>query len=375
MKITSAFLLLSAYVLGAPTSGQGYLSAGFQRHRTNTTAPSSPLHRHAIVKSSNGGASETLTNKVFQYLVSFDLGSPGQSFTSALDTGSSDLWVYSSKVSQAKYQYDSSSSSSSKYVSDDFSIMYVDGSGANGDYYTDKVSWGGIDFDLQFAVTDNYENLDDTVFGVGFKSTEATTDGSTYDNLPYALKKQSIISSALYSLYLDDVNSDTGVFLLGAVDDSRYEGSLGKVPFTSDRSFNVDFSVNGQSANGVLDSGTSLTYLDDSLVSSLAKEFGASYDFFQGLYIIHGDSDGVDVEFDFSGTKITVPASELIVEESGTKVFGLAPASQTENQVILGDTFLRSAYVVYDLDNKQAGIAQAKYGSGSSIRVIGSGGL
>lgn len=376
MKFTSVFLLLSAYVLGAPTSGKGYFSASFERHSISRNSSLIPTSRNTVSKRDSNGKAETLTNKVFQYLVSYELGTPGQSFTSALDTGSSDLWVYSSKVPLAEYKYDSGSSSTSKYISSDFDIEYVDGSGASGDYFTDKVNWGGVTFDLQFAVTDNFESgIQDTVFGVGFKYNEATTDGAIYDNLPYALKDQGIISSALYSLYLDDVNADTGTFLLGAVDDSRYEGDLAKIPFTSDFSFNVDFSVNGQSSNGVLDSGTSFTYLEDSLVASLAQQFDATYDFFQGLYFINGDTKGVDVSFDFSGKTITVPASELIVEDAGQTVFGIAPYSGSEFQVILGDTFLRSAYVVYDLDNKQAGIAQAKYGSGSSIRAIGSGGL
>lgn len=361
-------------MLGAPANGaQGYLSFGFQRHASNSTGQTSPQHRQAVLRQ-NDGVSESLKNKVFQYLVSYELGSPGQSFTSALDTGSSDLWVYSSKVSQATYKYDSSSSSSSKYVSNDFDIEYVDGSGTSGDYYTDKVTWGDASFDMQFAVTDSYEQgTDDTIFGVGFKGDEAT-QGSKYNNLPYALKDQGVISSTTYSLYLDDVDSSTGVFLLGAVDKSRYSGELTKIPFTSSNSFSVDFEVGGKSMNGVLDSGTSLTYLDDDTVASIAKKFGATYNFLEGLYTISGNPSGEDVDFTFSGTNITVPAADLIIEEEGSKIFGLVPSSAAEGYTILGDVFLRSAYVVYDLDNKMAGIAKATYGSGSSdIQVLDSG--
>lgn len=38
-----------------------------------------------------------------------------------------------------------------------------------------------------------------------------------------------------------------------------------------------------------------------------------------------------------------------------------------------GDTFLRSAYVVYDLQNEQISLAQAAYGTGSNIVEIGQG--
>lgn len=377
MKIVSGILVLAAYAFGAPSGSQGFLSTTFARQHTNISSKVATGFHKAASRESNNGVSETLKNTVIQYLVSFEIGSPGQRVTSSLDTGSSDLWVYSGEVSQAPQKYSSNSSSTSKYISDDFAIQYVDGSGAKGSYYSDSINWGGTSFDLQFAVTDEYEEgLKATVFGVGFKPSEATTDRSTYNNLPYALKDQGIISSALYSLNLNGSNSASGTFLLGAIDDSRYEGKLNKIPFTSNSSFDVDFMVNGKRMNGVLDSGTSLTYLDDDVVSSIAERFGANYDVYQGLYIINGDVEGNDVDFSFFGTNITVPASELVIDQSGVKTFGLVPSSQAANQTILGDTFLRSAYVVYDLDNKQAGIAQANYNSNSpSIRVIGSEGF
>ena len=44
--------------------------------------------------------------------------------------------------------------------------------------------------------------------------------------------------------------------------------------------------------------------------------------------------------------------------------WGILPAGQ--NPLLFGDTFLRSAYVVYDLQNNQVGIAQTKFNATSS---------
>jgi len=44
--------------------------------------------------------------------------------------------------------------------------------------------------------------------------------------------------------------------------------------------------------------------------------------------------------------------------------FGIEPAGQ--NPVLFGDTFLRSAYVVYDLDNEQVSIAQTDFNATTS---------
>jgi hypothetical protein len=50
-------------------------------------------------------------------------------------------------------------------------------------------------------------------------------------------------------------------------------------------------------------------------------------------------------------------------------MFGISPVSQyglTGGVTLLGDTFLRSAYVVYDLANEQLGIAEANHNTDES---------
>jgi hypothetical protein len=63
------------------------------------------------------------------------------------------------------------------------------------------------------------------------------------------------------------------------------------------------------------------------------------------------------VDYGFPGVTISVPFSELALSVTGESycTFGLSPASGN----IFGDTFLRSAYVVYDLDKKEIGLAQS----------------
>jgi hypothetical protein len=65
------------------------------------------------------------------------------------------------------------------------------------------------------------------------------------------------------------------------------------------------------------------------------------------------------VNYGFSGVAISVPFSELALPVSGESyyIFGFIP--DTTN--LFGDTFLRSAYVVYDLDHKEIGLAQTGF--------------
>ena len=53
-------------------------------------------------------------------------------------------------------------------------------------------------------------------------------------------------------------------------------------------------------------------------------------------------------------------------------IFGIAPAGSGTS--VLGDTFLRSAYVVYDITNNEISIAQTKFNAtASSVQEIGTG--
>lgn len=80
------------------------------------------------------------------------------------------------------------------------------------------------------------------------------------------------------------------------------------------------------------------------------------------------------IDFTFSDVKISVPFNELVVPSrnyNGTNrtfrdgtpacVFGIL--SNQGGSSILGDTFLRSAYVVYDLANNRISLAQTNFNS------------
>ena len=67
-----------------------------------------------------------------------------------------------------------------------------------------------------------------------------------------------------------------------------------------------------------------------------------------------------------------VPLSELLYPLQGANglcVIGITPTDDPGN-LILADTFSRSAYVVYDLENYQVGLAQASYSGQSNIEPI-----
>lgn len=116
----------------------------------------------------------------------------------------------------------------------------------------------------------------------------------------------------------------------------------------------------------------------------LAEYFGAVNNSQYG-YVVPCDMNGLDgaLEYQFGGPTgpvIAVPYSELnfpITDDKGAAVtdpdtkkaicsLGLDIAIPGVPTLLFGDTFLRSAYVVYDLDNLQIGIAQTVFNSTKS---------
>ncbi|KAF3764353.1 translation elongation factor G [Cryphonectria parasitica EP155] len=212
-------------------------------------------------------------------------------------------------------------------------------------------------------------------------------------------------------LWLNDLDASTGSVLFGGIDTRKYVGNLTRIPILEDGvtgqydSFIVELtSIYAASSSGidqlisrddpvevVLDSGTTLTYLPQDLAQEIWEEVGAVYSASIGLAVIPcrmQKSTGY-FSFTFAGTggpTVKVAMDELVLDlvlegpaptfTSGTYEgedvceFGIQNATGT---YLLGDTFLRSAYVVYDLINNEIGIAPTDFNAtGSNIVTFAS---
>ncbi|GKZ37367.1 hypothetical protein AbraIFM66950_008888 [Aspergillus brasiliensis] len=340
------------------------------------------------------------------YTMNLTLGTPGQEVSVTLDTGSSDLWVNGANATVCPCNdygsYNSSASSTYTFVNDEFYIKYVDGSEATGDYVNDTLKFSNVTLtDFQFAVAFDGDS-EEGVLGIGYSSNEASEssiDGSEYTNFPEALVDQGVINWPAYSLWLDDLDKGEGTILFGGVNTAKYYGSLQTLPIVSIEDMYIEFAVNltavhleksGRSISvnnsatqfpipAVLDSGTALTYLPTSAAASIYDAVGATYLSSGGYGLVECDVKNEDITFlfDFGSFNMSVDISEMVLETTSDMTdlnvctFGI---SVIEGEALLGDTFLRSAYVVYDLGNNEVSMAKANFNPGADhVLEIGTG--
>ena len=290
-----------------------------------------------------------------------------------------------------------------------FNISYGDGTSDAGDYFTDVVQLenvtidaGGLTMGLATLTGDgpSLKNDGHGLLGVGYEIGESITSvGGAKAATPAIydlLVKLGVTERAAYSLYLNDQTSGTGSILFGGIDTTKYSGDLVSLPVqpnsdgaTNYTQFDVALtaiSINDDSGTRLLtDSTFAYPALLDSGTVSQQVPAGVANEILTGFGAVEGNlpcsyrNSNASLTYSFGGDggpSINVPLSALIVD-NGNQTF---PDGRTEcsillgptdgNGVILGDSFLRSAYLVYDLENNEIAIAQAVLDATSTSNIV-----
>ncbi|ESZ94471.1 hypothetical protein SBOR_5119 [Sclerotinia borealis F-4128] len=359
------------------------------------------------------------------YVISVKIGTPPQDIDLIIDTGSSDTWLIAATAESCTaselqeynwtdestcntpYYPNASSSINLDVTNDTFNIQYLDGSESQGSYIADTFHLGDVTVhSLQMGLA-YITDIQTGIFGVGY--TVGVASDAVYPNIIEDLISQNLISTRAYSLYLDSYDSPTGSILFGAIDTSKFTGNLVAMdiipaPFWNGSLLYSSFDIElvglgitdqeGSTTNFAtspevvtLDSGTTITYLPPALTNTIYKYFNAYDDTMStsNVYIpcsLLTTSSSLTINYLFSSSfvsaTIKVPLSELIFPLTNP-IYALTPGSTlpalpfsgeacgfgvqpgSEGSYLLGDTFLRSAYVVYDLENNEIGLAQANF--------------
>ncbi|KAL8545323.1 hypothetical protein ACS0TY_005485 [Phlomoides rotata] len=230
-----------------------------------------------------------------QYFGEIGIGSPPQNFTVIFDTGSSNLWVPSSKCyfSIACYihkRYKASRSSTYTKNGESCSIRY--GSGSISGYFSqDNVQVGDVVVKDQVFIEATKEGSltfviakFDGILGLGFQEI------SVGDAVPvwYNMVDQDLVDDKVFSFWLNR-NPEAevgGELVFGGVDPNHYVGDLDYVPVTQKGYWQFemgDFLVGNLSTGfceggcaAIVDSGTSLLTGPTTVVAQINHAIGAA---------------------------------------------------------------------------------------------------
>ncbi|KAL8824384.1 MAG: hypothetical protein Q9170_008176 [Blastenia crenularia] len=359
-------------------------------------------------------------NADLQYLANISVGTPPQSFIVQIDTGSSDLWIPSTKSDLCQAQdcsktgeFDDNASSTVQSTGADFHIQYGDQSEYAGLLVTDTVVIGQASLkNAEFGLVTQSANVPqgngdassgfttNGVWGISFDSAQSDVveeNTKQYTGIVGLMKKEGLISRMAYSLWLNDPDAAAGSILFGGVDNDKFEApliGLPIVPLSESRqvsAMNVEFTsltlnYNGKTSvvqdnvvrSAILDSGTTGTIFPNDLATTFLKFFGAVTDPSVPQPLVSCSLANADAQFVYqfggsSGPKISVPVADLVEPhitglqfKDGSDACLLGVSGAEIDFLLLGDTFLRSAYVVYDLESKTIALAQTKLNVSSS---------
>ncbi|KAB5585606.1 aspartic peptidase domain-containing protein [Coniochaeta sp. 2T2.1] len=319
-----------------------------------------------------------------EWLSPVSIGTPPQEVLLDFDTGSSDLWVFSSETKtrgaingSRQIWNPNASSTAERQLGGRWQILYGDGSFASGSVWKDTVLLGNItipDVIVESAITVSRSMVTDEVLS-GLLGLAYAQPSQVYPDSPTFLDVLTPLLDA--PVFTVDLHwHANGQYEFGRIDGSKYHGELLYTPLVADSKywelkftgFNVGPSVEWLESRwpAIVDTGTTLMLLQDDLVDLYYKnatDAGAVYNSTVDGYVYPCGATLPDLHVGFdNGFYVSIPGKYLNYTDmgelgsselcyGGLQAVGALPFS------ILGDVFLKSVYAVFDLGNGQIGLA------------------
>ncbi|KAF2827990.1 Asp-domain-containing protein [Ophiobolus disseminans] len=289
------------------------------------------------------------------------------------DTGSSDLWVFSSLQAQSSlvghdYYMVDPAKEKQGYT---WKISYGDGSGASGKVYADKVVVGGVTATAQ------------AVEAATAVSAQFTQDVDTDGLLGLAMSTLNTVKPQQQKTFFDTVLKQlaqplfavdlkyhaAGSYDFGFIDKSKYTGAINYVNADTSKgwwgvsatAYSIGNASTSATVSGILDTGTTLLYVDTPIVKAYyAKVKGSKMDNTQGGYVFPCSATLPDFSLTIGGVKQIVPGKHINYSPtSAGNCFGGIQTNDGIGFSILGDIFLKSKYVIHEMGSTpRIGFAQ-----------------
>ncbi|KAL4923967.1 pepsin-like aspartic protease [Aspergillus undulatus] len=307
-----------------------------------------------------------------------------QELTVTFDTGSSDVWVVNTRLPEESIEghtaYDPSKSDTFKDMKGStFNITYGDDSYAYGGVGTETINVGGVTVTGQAVGLPSKVSssiLEDThsngLVGLGFTSlntVKPTQQKSFFETIAASLDEP-VLGASL-------VSDGVGEYEFGTIDRSKFKGELVNATVDSSGGFwkfessfyrvgDGELKHHQHAVDTIADTGTSLMLLDQTVVDEYYEQVhGAQFAHSASGYIYPCSAELPNLSIAVGPSRLaTVPGSLIGFSEVGTNTttgeavcYGGVQSNQGLDMQILGDTFLKAFYVVFDLRGPSIGVA------------------
>ncbi|XP_047250751.1 cyprosin isoform X2 [Capsicum annuum] len=305
--LCAALLLLAIACSVLPASSDNLLRIGLKKHHVDVNSINAARvarlqdrygkHLNGLEKKSDGSDVDIVPLKNYldaQYYGEIGIGSPPQKFKVIFDTGSSNLWVPSSRCYFSiacwfHHKYKAGKSSTYTRNGKSCSIRYGTGS-ISGHFSQDNVQVGDLVVKDQVFIEATREpsitfiiGKFDGILGLGFQ--EISVGNAT--PVWYNMVDQGLVKEPVFSFWFnrDASTKEGGELVFGGVDPKHFKGNHTYVPLTQKGywQFNMGDFLIGNTSTGycaggcaaIVDSGTSLLAGPTTIVTQLNHAIGA----------------------------------------------------------------------------------------------------
>ncbi|XP_017850988.1 lysosomal aspartic protease [Drosophila busckii] len=347
-----------------------YKQENFVKTRGNVLAELDHLRAKYNLPQIRAVNEEQLDNYIdMSYYGVISIGTPPQSFKVLFDSGSSNLWVPSSKcwfidiacMNHNRYNHDDSSTYESNGES--FSIQYGSGS-LSGFLSTDTVDVNGLVIKKQTfaeATSEPGTSFNNSPFDgiLGMAYHQLAVDNV----LPpfYNMVSQGLVDQSVFSFYLarDGTSTHGGELIFGGSDASLYSGELSYVPISQEGywQFAVDsMTFDGQSlcdnCQAIADTGTSLIVVTEEAYDILSNVLNTD----ENNYVDCATVDSLPtLKITIGGKQFDLSPAQYIIPSNGNCMSAFEYMGT--DFWILGDVFIGRYYTEFDLGNNRIGFA------------------